>query len=626
MATIDFETAAIEGNPLLNPPKPIGVAIRTEEGITKYVPGTPNDLRRILLEAWHHDDELIFHNAPFDIAVAKKWCGLNQPHWSRVYDTTHLVYLENPHAPSLSLKPSADRILGMGNQDQDELHTWILENVKGATKKTAGAFIDKAPFTLVSKYAKMDVDMTWALFKELHPRMPRGPFNLERELQPCLVEATQHGIRLDTTQLEIDTQYAEIQAKIVERMVHESLGQEFDIHNGAQLAHALEKAGKVKEWKLTRTGKRSTSRPNLMSCLDDKALLSQLSYAGALRTCLQTFMRPWSTLASGTGRLHPNWNQVRGEEYGTRTGRLSCDHPNLQNVANEFTFAIPPALAALPQMRSYLLPEDGDHWYSRDFSGQEMRILGHFENGALLESFQADPDLDPHQMVKELIHKQTGLDLPRKVVKGIGFGLIYGMGAPGLAKQLGIEPWQAMMFIEAYHHALPGVSELQRSTQRAGNYSSLAKEADRYAGQYIKAKKNAGLSAAQIEGYKDRWERSKKSTPTVDHITTAWGRRYYVEKPKTDGARLRTFEYKLLNYLIQGSAADQTKRSLLHWFKNHPTCQTFLATVHDEINISIPNDGVSTDVALQVAMDRKDGLSCPMRSTLKTGTNWGNIQ
>jgi DNA polymerase I-like protein with 3'-5' exonuclease and polymerase domains len=626
MATIDFETEAIVGNPILDPPKPIGVAIRTEEGITKYVPGTPNDLRRVLLEAWNHDNELIFHNAPFDISVAKKWCGLPQPHWSRVHDTTFLVYLENPHAPSLSLKPSANRILGMATDEQDELREWIMENVRGATKNTWGAHICKAPFTLVSKYAKMDVDMTWALFSDLHPRMPRGPYNLERELQPCLVEATQHGIRLDREQLEIDTLYAEIQSKICERMIFENLGQEFDIHNGAQLADALDKAGKVKEWKLTPTGKRSTSRPNLMSCLDDPELLSQLSYAGAIQTCLTTFMRPWSQLASGTGRLHPNWNQVRGEEYGTRTGRLSCDHPNLQNVANEFTFRIPNALSPLPQMRAYLLPEVGDRWYSRDFSGQEMRILGHFENGALLKSFQADPDLDPHQMVKEIIYEQTGLDLPRKTVKGIGFGLIYGMGVPGLSLQLGVKPHEAQEMIMAYHSALPGVSQLQTDTQRRGRYTALAKDVSRAKRQLIKAKKSEDFTPAQIAGYECRHRASLLRMPDQEGITTAWGRKYKVEAPKMSGPRLRTFEYKLLNYLIQGSAADQTKRAMLHWFKNHPTCQTFLATVHDEINISIPDDGVSTDVALQVAMDRKDGLDVPMRSTLKIGTNWGNIQ
>ena len=625
MITIDFETAGIVGNPILNPPKPIGASIKQDDGPSRYFQADDPAFEPMLRLAYGSDEELIFHNAPFDLAVAEKWCGLKPPPWYRVHDTTFLVYLENPHAPSLSLKPSAQRILRMHTEDRDDLRDWIIENVRGATKKTWGAHIDKAPNDLVEQYAEMDTDMTYALFAHLHPIMPRDAYNLERELQPYLVAATKHGIRLDQQRLSVDIEVAELQAKAVEEMIHTALNMEFDIHNGAQLADALDKAGKVKEWKLTPTGKRSTSRPNLMSCLDDQELLSQLSYAGALRTCMGTFMKPWMQLAASDGRLHPNWNQVRGEDYGTRTGRLSCDHPNLQNVANEFTFLIPAGLAPLPQMRSYLLPEEGDRWYSRDFSGQEMRILAHFEKGTLLQSFQENPDLDPHAMVQQLIHQQTGLNLTRKVVKRIGFGLIYGMGAPGLSRQLKVEPHEAMRMIEAYHHALPGVSELQRQTQNIGCYSALARKANRDAKLWSLARKNDELTQAQVAQFRKRSLAADLRVPTSKVVTTFGGREYPVETPKMVNQRMQSFEYKLLNYLIQGSAADQTKRSMLHWFKNRPANQTFLATVHDEINISVPI--WETDKQLCWAMDHSlEGLDVPMRSTLKTGTNWGNIK
>lgn len=623
MLTIDFETAGIVGNPILNPPKPIGVSIKQDGDRSRYYTADDPAFEPMLRLAYGSDEGLIFHNAPFDLAVAEKWCGLKPPPWHRIHDTTFLVYLHDPHAPSLSLKPSAQHILKMHTDDRDDLRDWIIENVRVATKKTWGGHIDKAPLALVEKYAKMDTDMTYALFDHLHPKMPRAAYDLERELQPYLVKATQHGIRVDQERLAGDIEQAELATNRVADDIYSRLGCEFDIHNGAQLANALDNAGKVKEWKLTPTGKRSTSRPNLMSCLDDKGLLEALSYAGALRTCLGTFMHPWMKLASGTGRLHPNWNQVRGEDYGTRTGRLSCDHPNLQNPPNKFTFDIPSGLPPLPQMRTYLLPEEGDRWYSRDFSGQEMRILAHFEKGTLLKSFQENPDLDPHQMVKELIQQRTGLSLSRKVVKGVGFGLIYGMGAPGLARQLGVSLQESRQMIDAYHDALPGVAALQKSTQLAGRYSALATASDRASAVYFKARRDSELCAAQVKIFRDSWSRARRAIPTTGNVSTFGGRTYEVEKPKIVNQRWQTFEYKLLNYLIQGSAADQTKRSMLHWFQNRPEHQTFLATVHDEINISVPEH--ETDKQLCWAMDREDGLDVPMRSTLKTGTNWGNI-
>jgi DNA polymerase I-like protein with 3'-5' exonuclease and polymerase domains len=578
MWTIDFETEGIVGNALVNPPRPIGVGIKRDDMETMYISGSLGQMRKPLECIWASGEEMIFQNAPFDLAVASQWLGLDRPKWDRIHDTQFLLFLNNPHAKTLSLKPSAEALLGWAPLERDELKEWIIENVRGAGNKNWGKYICRAPEELVAKYCKVDCDMTWALFTKLYTEMPRAPYDLERELQPYLSDATVKGMRCDRKRLAKDLITAEYNYKCAKLRIYEILG-DFDMSKPAQLADALEKAGKVIEWKFTPTGKRSTARANLLASVADPELLALLSYVGALNTCISTFMKPWLVMSEQDGRLHPSWNQVRDDDFGTRTGRFSCNGPNLTNVPTEFDFATPEGLHPIPTMRSYLLPEPGQVWVSRDFSSQEMRILAHYEDGVLMEAFQANPELDPHSMVQQLILAKTGIKLLRKYVKGIGFGLIYGMGANGLSKQLGVSLVDARQMIEAYHLALPGVGANQRGTKH----------------------------------------RAKMGLP----IRTLGGREYYCEPPKISGCSMRTFDYKLLNYLIQGSAADQTKTAMLAYFRQRPAGQTFLCAVHDEINISVPNG--AGDMPLRACMESGDFMDVPMRTTVKVGETWGDI-
>ena len=576
MWTIDFETEGIEGSALVNPPKPIGVGVKRNGEPSEYYRGS--DMDRVLSLIWASDEELIFQNAPFDLSVAAKWLGLERPPWHRVHDTQFLLFLNDPHAKTLSLKPSAEKLLDWPALERDELKEWIIHNVRTATNNNWGKYISMGPTELVGRYCKVDCDMTWAIFQKLICAVPREAYNLERELQPYLTDATVKGMRCDRERLADDLVTAQMSHAMATQRIHKILG-EFDLSKPAQLADALERAGKISEWKYTPTGKRSTARANLLASVNDPALLELLSYAGALSTCISTFMKPWLVMSEPDGRLHPSWNQVRDDDYGTRTGRFSCNSPNLTNVPTEFSFCTPEGLHPIPKMRDYLLPEPGQVWVSRDFSSQEMRILAHYENGVLMRAFQANPTMDPHGMVQSLIKELTGLDLQRGHVKRIGFGLIYGMGAPGLAKQLGVDVDTARQMINAYHTALPGVGANQRGTKH----------------------------------------RAKKGIP----IHTLGGRKYYCEPPVMDGFSMRTFDYKLLNYLIQGSAADQTKRAMLDYFRHKPDDQTWLCSVHDEINISCPfGDVVST---LVWAMQKGKDLDVPMRTTVKKGPTWGDI-
>jgi len=304
-----------------------------------------------------------------------------------------------------------------------------------------------------------------------------------------------------------------------------------------------------------------------------------------MSTCVGTFMNPWLEFASADGRVHTEWNQVKNNEKGVagaRTGRLSSARPNFQNPPNPFDWAIPEGLPPLPSMREYLLPEPHHIWIKRDFSSQEIRILAHFEDGPLMVAYCNDPFLDPHTMAQELIKQITGVLYERPDVKITGFSIIYGAGVPGLAQQLKKPPAIAFELRNAYFKAMPAAQALATSTRARGR------------------------SGGQIR---------------------TWGGRHYpVEPAKIIKGKLRTFEYKLLNYLIQGSAGDQTKQVLCDWYEDYKAPDAiFLATVHDEISASVPEESWRSEMAmLRIAMDQ-DLFDVPMRSEGFYGPNWGNL-
>jgi len=415
-------------------------------------------------------------------------------------------------------------------------------------------------------------------------------YDRERRLMPTLVYGTQRGIRLDTHTLEHHETVYTRALEIAKGRIEKLIGVHPDSSNEV-LADALEASGSVTEWVMTGTGKRSFAKGNIHIVRPDVKVLYE--YTGALETCLSTFIRPWLDFSQRDGRLHPNWNQVRQartdrDSKGTRTGRLSSDQPNFQNVPNEFrdrlgkALTIPDGLPPLPVMRRYCLPDEGHVWLKRDFSSQEIRILAHFEEGALGEAYRANPDLDPHTMAQELITQLIGITYARKDVKITGFSIIYGTGANGLSVQLDRPYNEAFAIKEAYLTAMPGIRALMDDVQRRG----------------------------------------RGNQP----IRTWGGRLYYSEPPKVIDGRMRDFHYKLLNYLIQGSAADQTKQAICDWESARRWDHTFVATVHDEINISAPEEEAARAMTtLREAMNA-DRFDVPFKSEGFKGANWADIE
>ena len=583
LVVVDFETHPIEG---ALPPEPVGVAIKEHDKPAFYMAwGHPSGNNCTKAQATARLRSIfktkvcLFHNAQFDINVAKFWMGLDYP--LELQDTLLLLFLRDPHARTLALKPCAEELLGIPPAERDEVYEWVMKNVPGATKKNAGAHIGKAPVALVGPYACSDVDMTHQLFVRLYPKYRGAAYNRERLLTPILCQNTLDGILLDEKEILPDfVRYTKVR-KDVEQMIYRHLGMTFNIDSGPELAAAITHAKIPAEWVLTKTGKQSTSKDNLLAAIRDTDLLNLLSYRGTLSTYLDTFFTSWITKEQG-GKIHFNWNQVRNQEaggfMGTRTGRLSSQ-PSMLNIPK-----MPPpvdpkyGLPDLPAMRKYLIPDIGHQWLSRDFASQELRVLAHYEDGAMMRAYNENPSLDLHQMMSEILTQSLGRPVGRRVAKTIAFSILYGTGMAAMALNLGCSYEEAGLVKRVYLQNLPGITAIQNSI-------------------------------------KQTWGRG-------DAIKT-WGDRYYYKEASRDITDKRTgekryadFTYKGLNYLIQSSSADVTKQAIIN-YDSVKRDGRFLLSVHDQIDISAP---LSEMKILREAMsDIK--LDVPMVSDGKFGEN-----
>ena len=604
--TLDFETEAIEDRPNY-PPMPVGLAVKFPGQKSRYLawghPSGNNSSKaaaaEVLQRAWDAREPLLFHNAAFDLAVAQRFFSMPVLPWAQVHDTMFLLFLRDPHATTLSLKPSAERILGLLPEEQDAVRAWLVTaGVVRSSDRKWGAHIAAAPGNVVGPYAIGDVDRTEALFRLVYPEIvTRGmssAYDRERRLLPILMRNEEEGIRLDVKRLRADLAAATAAQEVAEAWLRKRLRtKDLNFDADEEVAEVLSSQGIVTDWTLTKTGKRSTSKQNLTAAqFSDPRIAAALGYRNRLVTCRGTFMEPWLQRVVGT-YLQTTWNQVRNSDdrggfSGTRTGRPSTERPNFLNIPKTFDdkndgylhpefLKVPP----LPLMRKYLLPDAGGAFCHRDFSQQELRILAHFEDAELLQAYNSDPSLDVHDYVRDQIKDIAGLDLPRRATKIINFGLIYGMGIGKLALGLEVSAEEARTIKTAQMQSIPGFKALQDA---------------------IKATVAGG-----------------------EPIVTWGGREYYPEPPKIIDGRLRDFGYKLLNYLIQGSAADFTKEAVIRYDEMRVHGR-FLVTVYDEINISAPRAHVREEMEiLRHAMDDLP-LDVPMRSDGKVGPTWGDLK
>ena len=601
---IDFETAAIQPRPLY-PPVPAGVAIKLPGKAAKYYAWghpTGNNCTRLqavlaLRAALQHPGGVVCQNVKFDADVCETHMGLRWP-WGATHDTMILAFLADPHSRVLSLKPLAERYLGMPPTEQEAVRDWLFDH--GIAKRGAkdwGAHIAQAPGGLVGTYAIGDVDRTIKLWDALYAKIKADgmlpAYQREIALLPILLENERAGVHVDLPLLTADTAKAGSLLLRVDDYVRKYLKTPgLNVDSDRELADAMDRCGKVTDWVLTAKGHRSTAKGALAQACGDKFLLAVLNYRGLLANFHSTFMSPWLNIAQQTGGvIHTNWQSTAQDKGGgTRTGRLSSS-PNFQNIpSNDKLDDTEGALAAaglynklkwlpaLPHMRQYVIADSAkDVLCGRDFNGQELRVAAHFEDDAMLAAYKADPNTDLHQYGSDKIREYTGLDLPRKKVKIIVFTILYGGGLGTIAERLDTTVENAKKLRDAYFTVFPGIKQLGREMQHRG----------------------------------------RNNQP----MRTWGGRIYYAEPAKMVDGKLREFSYKLTNYLIQGSSADITKEAMIRYAATRSESRLLL-NVHDELVINAPKRVWKREMAaLKEAMNGIE-LDVPMLSEGEVGYRW----
>lgn len=627
---IDYESDPIEPRPNY-PPMPVGVSVKWPGEKSKYFAfghkvgqnnSTWNDARYQLCKVLSSGLPILAHNMKFDIAITNRKFELVMPQWHEMHDTMFLAFLCDPHAKSHGLKELANERLNWPPEEKDAIAAYVWNN-KDAIEQMSGRVVKRrqkreddgtvlssnaieflrfCPPSLVGPYAEGDTDRTAALFVDMYAEVEeRGmmrAYDRERQLMPILLEQENDGIRIDRQKLYDDVQTYSSAMDHVENSLRARLGApSLNFDADQDFAQALIRADIVNEGDFERTpakGEYRVGKDALTPAMfKDPLVASAIGYRNRLKTCMVNFMEPWLEQSTKNSRGHvaTGWNQTRGTDGGARTGRPSTSGEfNLLNIAKSFEgrtdgYVHPEGLSLppLPRVRQYMLADEGEVWLNRDFSGQELRVFAHFECGDLRDAYLADPNLDPHGFVKQQLFDMTGVDMERTRVKVMNFQSLYGGGAGAIQKALGCTTAEAKEFKNYHDQGLPGKRILNEVID-----------------MFV-----------------------RRDEPLV----TWGGRQYYVEEPsysKETGRRM-TWNYKLINYLVQGSAADLTKDAIIDWY-NHPLRKSrFLATVYDEISLSAPEGDWERQMTILKDVMGKDRLDIKMLSDGKYGPGWGYL-
>ena len=447
----------------------------------------------------------------------------------------------------------------------------------------------KLPAMHVGDYAEQDAALTlklWHHFKALMRNDEvESVFNLETEVLPVLVNITLQGINFNRAKCE--QKMAEMRTKELEilKYLKSQAGMQVDIWAAQSIAAAFDRLGI--QYPKTAAGAPSFTK----SFLDthEHPMSKMILEARELNKTHGTFLEPYLKHSAKDGRIHTHFNQMRNEEGGTVTGRLSASNPNLQQV---------PARHEIigPMVRGLFLPEDGQVWAANDFSSQEPRLLVHYATllglpGAekMAQAYRDNPNTDFHQMVADMA------GIKRKAAKTIGLGLMYGMGKAKLATQLDLPLDEASELIATFHSKVPFLK---------GTVDAVMKRIEHPA---------SGGSIRTLLGRKCRfplWE------PVEWGVNKALPREQAIMEY---GSRIkRAGTYKGLNRLIQGSAADQTKAGMVAL---HKAGFNLLLQVHDEVALSVRNIEEAREAANLMA--KAVTLEVPSRVDVETGPSWG---
>jgi DNA polymerase I-like protein with 3'-5' exonuclease and polymerase domains len=530
----------------------------------------------------------IMHNAQYDAGWIKRM-GFDLK--GRIIDTMVIASLLDENRYSYSLNSLSYDLLGKTKSEKG-----LVEAARefGIDPK---ADMWKMPAMYVGPYAEGDAELAldlWNYFSIQLTKEDLWPIaNLELELLPCLVDMTWRGVRVDQDRVEKTRDALLKREREVMKEIKKVAGSDVEIWAAQSLAKAFDKVG----LQYPKTEKGAPSFTKLFLQEHTHSLAQLIVQARNLNKTSGTFINSIMKYCHADGRIHGHINQVRSDDGGTVSGRLSMTNPNLQQIP-----ARDPELG--PMIRSLFLPEEGEQWAAIDFSQQEPRILVHYAHvygesrnipleGAaeFVEAYNADPNTDFHTMVAEMAK------IPRKQAKVINLGMMYGMGVNKLSEQLDISVDEAKSIINQYHSRVPFVKGLMTGVMNRLN------------------DKASGGSIRSILGRKcrfDLWE------PDTFAMNKALPYKDAIQEYGATTRLKRAYTYKALNRLIQASAADMTKKAMVDLYKQGTIP---LIQIHDEIAVSVKDKEEAQKIA--DIMTSSVPLEVPNKCDIEIGPSWG---
>jgi DNA polymerase-1 len=473
---------------------------------------------------------------------------------------------------------------GLHAHNLDDLSKMHFDHTNIKFKEVAGVGKAQVTFDQVAlddalEYAAEDADMTWRLHEFLKPqlidqRMVTVYETLERPLIDILMRMERYGIKVDAKELKRLSDDFAFRLADLEKQVHALAGREFNVASPKQLGEVLFDEMELPGGKKGKTGAYATGVEILDKlAADGHELPARVLEHRQLAKLKSTYTDALiAQINPETGRVHTSYSMA-----GTSTGRLASSDPNLQNI--------PVRTEEGRKIREAFIPEKGSKLLSADYSQIELRLLAHVAGiDTLIEAFRSGEDI--HAMTASQVFgvPVEGMDpMVRRQAKAINFGIIYGISAFGLARQLDISNGAASDYIKAYFERYPGIR----------NYMDKTKE------------------EARNQGY----------------VSTLFGRKCHVRGIGEKNPAMRSFaERAAINAPIQGGAADIIKRAMIAMpaaLSKAGLGAKMLLQVHDELIFEVSNREIeATSVVVKDTMQNAARLNVPLIVDVGIGDNW----
>jgi len=585
LETWDPDLKSMGSGSVIGNGKVVGIAVAVD-GYSGYFPfdheGGGN-LEKSKVIQWFTDvcqspADKVFHNAMYDVCwIRKMGIKIN----GNIYDTMIAASLVNENRFRFDLNSLGWDYVGRG---KNETELKVAAKEWGIDPK---ADMWKLPSMYVGNYAERDAELTLDLWKvmqkELSDQDLGAIFELETDLFPCLVDMRFLGVKVDVQRAHELKRDLTLSEEMLLRKIKKETGIETQIWAARSIAKVFEKlklpfdrTEKTKAPSFTKNFLSSHQHPVVRMIAEARELNK------AHTTFIDTIIR-----YQHLDRIHAGINQIRSDNGGTVTGRFSYSNPNLQQI--------PARNKDLgPLIRSLFLPESNCEWGCFDYNQQEPRLVVHYasldQDASVfnVKNAYSEGDADFHTIVAKMA------DIPRPQAKVINLGLFYGMGKAKLQAELGVSKEKAEELFSIYHSRVPFVKSLMKSVS------------------------NRAQHRGQIRTLLGRLCRFPLWEPNSFGIHKALP---FQEAVQEHGPGIRrAYTYKALNKLIQGSAADMTKKSMLELYKEGiiPHIQ-----IHDELDISVESDKQAKRIIeiMESAVD----LEIPNKVDYESGKNWGDI-